>query len=76
MKKEITVKGFCRFAALAALILAGGCSDRAEDGQAEVTPPPAQAAVSRVGEGTATNPVPQTAQPPQRPVPEPEKAAR
>ena len=38
MKKEVTVKGFCRFAALAALILAGGCSDRAEDGQAEVTP--------------------------------------
>lgn len=82
MKKEVTVKVFCRFAALAALILAGGCSDRAEDGQAEVTPPPAQAAASRVGEGTATNPVPQTArppqtaQPPQRPVPEPEKAAQ
>ena len=68
------MKGFCRFAALAALVLAGGCGDRAEDGQAEVAPPPAQAAASRVGEGSATNPVPQAAQPPQRSVPE--KAVR
>ena len=60
MKGKGVVKGFCRFAALAALVLAGGCGDRAGEGSSE----------REEGTVATTNPVPQTAASAQ------EKAAR
>ena len=67
------MKTFCRFAALAALVLAGGCGDRAGDGQPGGAPPP-PAATNPVPPA-ATNPVPPAAASPQE-APAQEKPAQ